>query len=89
MSERESIIPNTGVDLQVLFTILLGVVENFKDLVEYLTLVISEGGELSDEAYMEHLRICKEFEEHINQDSDDKEDMGIEKIMELIYSYIL
>lgn len=89
VSERESIIPNTGVDLQVLFTILLGVVENFKDLVEYLTLVISEGGELSDEAYMEHLRICKEFEEHINQDSDDKEDMGIEKIMELIYSYIL
>ena len=67
----------------MLFTILLGVVENFKDLVEYLTLVISEGGELSDEAYMEHLRICKKFEEHINQDSDDKEDMGIEKIMEL------
>lgn len=87
--ERESIIPNTGVDLQVLFTTLLGIIENFKDLVEYLTLVISEGCKLSDESYMEYLRTCKKFEEHINQDNDDKEDMGIEKIMKLIYSYIL
>ena len=38
------IVPNTCVDLQELFVIILGLVDNFRTFVEYLTLVIAEGG---------------------------------------------
>lgn len=83
------IVPNTCVDLKALFVTLLGIVEKFRDFVEYLTLVITEGGELADEAYIKHLRICKEFEESMEQMDNDEEDMGIEAIMKLICSHIV
>lgn len=88
-SSQMLIVPNTGVDFGKLFMILLGIVENFRDFVEYLTLVITEGGSLTDEAYNKHLEICKENEESMRQMDDEEEDMGIEAIMKLIYLHIL
>ena len=45
------IVPNTCVDLQELFVIVLGIVGNFRPFVEYLMLIIDEGGKLTDTAY--------------------------------------
>ena len=53
------IVPNTCVDLQELFVIILGLVDNFRTFVEYLTLVIAEGGQLTDDAYKKYLTECE------------------------------
>lgn len=88
-SSQMLIVPNTCVDLRQLFVALLGIVKNFRDFVEYLTLVITEGGYLTDDAYNQHLKICKESEESMRQMDNDEQDMGIEAIMKLIYLHIL
>ena len=50
------IVPNTCVDLQELLVIILGLVDNFRTFVEYLILVIVEGGQLTDDAYKKYLK---------------------------------
>lgn len=57
------IVPNTCVDLQELFVIILGLVDNFRTFVEYLTLVIAEGGQLTDDAYKDE---NVEYEKELN-----------------------
>lgn len=81
-------VPNTCVDLGALLEIILGIAENFKDFVEYLTLVITEGGQLTDDAYEMHLKICKKFEKNFDDKLDEETDT-MRLIMKLIYLHIL
>lgn len=81
-------VPNTCVNLGALLKIILGIAENFKDFVEFLTLVITEGGQLTDDAYEMHLKICKNFEKNLDDKLDEETD-PMKLIMKLIYLYIL
>lgn len=58
------IVPNTCVDLQELFVIILDLVDNFRTFVKYLTLVIVEGGQLTDDAYNKYLKECEKFKKY-------------------------
>lgn len=81
-------VPNTCVDLGALLEIVLGIAKNFKDFVEFLTLVIIEGGQLTDDAYEMHLKICKNFEKNLDDKLDEETD-PMKLIMKWIYLYIL
>lgn len=82
------IVPNTCVDIHALWEMLLGVVENFRDLVEYLVLLLTVGGELTDKAYESHLQICKSFENKL-YDKIPIEPDPLKRIMNIINLHIL
>ena len=83
------IVPNTCVDLQELFVIVLGIVGNFRPFVEYLMLIIDEGGKLTDTAYNNFFEKHKKVQEDIMERDNNKEDLDIKEIMKIIHSYIL
>lgn len=80
----EKIVPNTCVNLYSLFEIILKIAENFKYFVEFLILIISEGGELSDINYEAHLKAYKNPEENLNNEAD-----PLKQAMQFIYSHVL
>ena len=41
---------------------MFGLVDNFRTFVEYLTLVIAEGGQLTDDAYKKYLTECEKVQ---------------------------
>ena len=71
------IVPNTCVDLQELFVIVLGIVGNFRPFVEYLMLIIDEGGKLTDTAYNNFFEKHKKVQEDIMERDNNKEDLDI------------
>lgn len=79
----EKIVPNTCVNLYSLFEIILKIAENFKYFVEFLILIISEGGELSDINYETHLKAYKNPKENLNNEAD-----PLKKAMQFIYSHV-
>ena len=86
---KMQIVPNTCVDLQELFVIVLGIVGNFRPFVEYLMLIIDEGGKLTDTAYNNFFEKHKKVQEDIMERDNNKEDLDIKEIMKIIHSYIL
>jgi len=85
---EKQIVPNTCVKLDALWEALVRISESFRDFVYYLTLVITVGGQLTDEAYINHLDICKKFENKLDDNVDDEID-PIKRIMNRIYLHIL
>lgn len=86
MKEKQTV-PNTCVDLYELWKVLIGATVNFKSLVEYLELILTEGGELTDEAYEHHLMMCNKYENKLKDRIDEEDSM--KKILKLINLYIL
>lgn len=84
--EDKSIVPNTCVDLEALYKLTVGIATNFRNFVEFLTLVRTEGGELTDKCYKEYL---KSVDENRLLSDDDERLEPIHQIMDIIYSYIL
>ena len=83
------IVPNTCVDLQELFVIILGLVDNFRTFVEYLTLVIAEGGQLTDDAYKKYLTECEKVQKNMEEWDNNEGDMDMKAMMKFVYSHIL
>lgn len=87
-ADEDKTVPNTCVKLESLFRLILEISENFRDFVEYLTLVITEGGELADDCYEEYLKTCKNFEKMLDDKREDEPD-PLRRIIRLINLYIL
>ena len=83
------IVPNTCVDLQELFVIILGLVDNFRTFVEYLTLVIADGGQLTDDAYKKYLTECEKVQKNMEEWDNNEGDMDMKAMMKFVYSHIL
>ena len=83
------IVPNTCVDLQELFVIILGLVDNFRTCVEYLTLVIVEGGQLTDDAYEKYLKECEEAQKNMEKWDVHEGNMDMKAMMKFVYLHIL
>ena len=83
------IVPNTCVDLQELLVIILGLVDNFRTFVEYLTLVIVEGGQLTDDAYKKYLKEREKTQKNMEEWDNNEGDMDIKAMMKFVYSHIL
>ena len=83
------IVPNTCVDLQELFVIILGLVDNFRTFVEYLILVIVEGGQLTDDAYKKYLTECEKVQKNMEEWDNNEGDMDMKAMMKFVYSHIL
>ena len=84
-----SIVPNTCVDLQELLVIILGLVDNFRTFVEYLTLVIVEGGQLTDDAYKKYLKEREKTQKNMEEWDNNEGDMDIKAMMKFVYSFYL
>lgn len=80
----KNFVPNTCVDIEALFKVLCGVIENFKELLYYLTICINEGESVTDEGFAGFRSIDCHFDEE-----DDDELDPLEKIMSIIYSKII
>ena len=83
------IVPNTCVDLQELFVIILDLVDNFRTFVKYLTLVIVEGGQLTDDAYNKYLKECEKVQKNMEEWDNNEGDMDMKAMMKFVYSHIL
>ena len=79
------IVPNTCVDLQELFVIVLGIVGNFRPFVEYLMLIIDEGGKLTDTAYNNFFEKHKKVQEDIMERDNNKEDLDVVNEFQRVY----
>lgn len=81
-------VPNTCIKLDSLFNLILGITDHFRDFVEYLILVITEGVKLSDDYYEAHIKICKNFEKKLDDKIEEEPD-PLRQIIRAINLYIL
>lgn len=88
-SFSENTIPNTCVDILVLFEAIGKILESFVEIVYYLTLCISEGENATDSNFIEFQYATKRFEDMIGDEKDSTNDDSIEKIMRFITTQVL
>lgn len=81
------IVPNTCVDLIALWKILWEM-KNFRDFVEYLTLIIIDREQLSDENYIHYLQSSNYFEKKLDTEISVETD-SLKKFMKSLRLYII
>ena len=63
--------------------------DNFRTFVEYLTLVIVEGGQLTDDAYEKYLKECEEAQKNMEKWDVHEGNMDMKAMMKFVYLHIL
>lgn len=81
-------VPNTCVDIRVLFEVIGKIFESFVEIVYYLTVCISEGEDATDSSFIEFHAI-KRSKYVIGDEKDLTNDGSIEKIMHFITTQLL